>query len=132
MERREAKRPDRKGRETPQKRLGVPIGTHHGCLARTLRLSALYSPRFGDEGFPGYGATGAAKHTDGGAMTIEMNNCREHHTIAVTLRRSPSWASLEEPAPDLIGGRRPGYRREGWGRASFASQPSGCDARASG
>jgi len=48
VERREAKRPDRKGRETPQKRLGVPIGTHHGCLARTPRLSALYSPSAGE------------------------------------------------------------------------------------
>ena len=75
MERREARRPDRKGRETPRKRLDVPRKHVTGARS-TPRLSALRSPslarklekRGGNE-LSDYGGAGAAKQTAGEAMS---------------------------------------------------------------
>jgi len=73
VERREARRPDRKGRETPRKRLDSQA--RHGCLASAPRLSALHSPSLarkseekGERKIKDYGAAGAAKQPAGGAM----------------------------------------------------------------
>jgi hypothetical protein len=71
VERREANVPIARDVRHFRKCLDVPIARHaKGASQAPERLSALYSPSLGREGFLKYGATGAAKYTDGEALAL--------------------------------------------------------------
>src|SRR5947209_3321847 len=73
VERREAKRPDRKGRWTPRERPGVRKRTPQRCLASTERRLGAPLPLAWPRGvLQRYGAPGAAKQTGGEALASTL------------------------------------------------------------